>query len=78
MLGIVLLSLIPMLLVVLEGIASSGGTVEVGAVKIAMTAAAKSQRLVVVPRNAGQPGMPLADSGSTQILDALKNSKPRM
>ncbi len=75
LLGIVLLSLIPILLVVLEGVASSGGTIEVGAVKIAMTAAATSQRLVVVPRNAGQSGVPLSDSGSAQILDALENSR---
>lgn len=76
LLGIVVFSLIPILLLIVEGVVSSGGTIEIGAVKIAMTAAATSQTSVVVPRNAAQqPGVPLVDSGSAQILDALEKSK---
>jgi hypothetical protein len=74
--GITLFSLLPVILVILEGVASTGGTVEVGTVKIALTAAATSQHVIVVPSNVTQlPGTPIGDSGSAQILDALEKSR---
>jgi hypothetical protein len=75
LLGIAVLSMIPLLLVVLEGIAASGGSIEVGTVKVALTSAAVSLRTPIVPSNVTQQrGQPLTDSGSAQILDVLKDS----
>lgn len=75
LLGIAVLSIIPLLLVILEGVAASGGSVEVGTVKVALTSAAVSLRTPIVPSNATQQrGIPLQDSGSSQILEALKDS----
>ncbi|MFF5014765.1 hypothetical protein [Streptomyces sp. NPDC001165] len=74
LLGIVGLSLLPVLLVVLSGVASTGGSVELGAVKIALTAAAGSQRGLTVPRNVvPQLGVSLADAGGVEAIASLRN-----
>ncbi|MFJ9871400.1 hypothetical protein [Streptomyces sp. NPDC101165] len=74
LLGIVGLSLLPVLLVVLSGVASTGGSVELGAVKIALTAAAGSQRGLAVPRNVvPQLGVSLADAGGVEATASLRN-----
>jgi hypothetical protein len=74
LLGIVLLSLLPVLLSALDGLAMSGGSIEVGKVKVALTAAATAQRLVVAPPNVA-PGTNIGDSGSQQIIDGLKRAQ---
>ena len=75
LLGVAVLSVLPLLLVVLEGLAASGGSIEVGTVKVALTSAATTHSTPIVPRNATQQqGVPLEASGSSQILEALKNS----
>jgi hypothetical protein len=77
LLGVALLSMIPVLFVVLEGLAVSGGSIEVGTVKVAVTSTATAVSVAAhtVPSNATQQrGVPLQDSGSSQILDALKGS----
>jgi hypothetical protein len=82
LLGIAVLSLVPLLLVVLDSVTQSGGSLEVGKVKVALTAAASARSLVVLPRNvtqqsniAGSSTQSLSDSGSMQILDALRRAK---
>ncbi|MFF7359083.1 hypothetical protein ACFZA1_41805 [Streptomyces filipinensis] len=71
--GIVGLSLLPVLLVVLSGVASTGGSVELGAVKIALTAVAGSQRGLEVPRNVvPQLGVSLADAGGVEAIVSLR------
>ncbi|MGH3371619.1 MAG: hypothetical protein ACRDPR_16630, partial [Nocardioidaceae bacterium] len=82
LLGIVLLSLVPVLLVILDGLAQSGGSVEVGQVKLALTAAATAQNLVVLPRNvtqqeniAGSATRSITDSSSMQILETLRRAR---
>lgn len=50
LLGIVCLSILPIVLLMLEGIGATGGTIEVGqVVKVALTAAAGAQVLVLAP-----------------------------
>jgi hypothetical protein len=75
LLGIGLISGVPVLLLILEGMAVQGGSVEVGSVKIALTAGATRQAHVVVPRNAAPPGAQINDSGSTSILESLRDAK---
>lgn len=73
LLAIVALSLLPVLLVVLSGVASSGGTVELGTVKIALTAAAGSRRGLAVPRNVvPERGLSLAGSGGAEAVTSLR------
>lgn len=74
LLGIVLLSVLPLLLVVLESMTLSGGSIEVGKVKFALTAAATAQSLVVATRNVA-PGVNISDTGSTQIIDGLRRAR---
>ncbi|MFJ9843575.1 hypothetical protein ACIRYZ_24580 [Kitasatospora sp. NPDC101155] len=75
LLGIAVLSLVPVILVILDGLASSGGSFEVASVKIALNAATTSQRPVVIPCNiTDQPGLPVVDSGGSHILSTLRSS----
>ncbi|MGF1426525.1 hypothetical protein [Kitasatospora sp. LaBMicrA B282] len=75
LLGIAALSVLPLVLVVLDGLASTGGSIEVGTVKIALTAETAVQPQVVVPSNVtNDPGTALADSGGHRILTALKKA----
>ncbi len=74
LLGIVLLSLLPVILLLLEGLAVSGGSLEVGKVKVALTAAANAQPLVIAPPNVA-PGTNIADSGSHEIIDGLRRAQ---
>ena len=74
LLAIVILSLLPVALLILDGLASSGGSVEVGQVKIALTAAATARVLTVAPRNVAA-GPNIGDSGSEQIIDGLQRAR---
>lgn len=74
LLAIVILSLLPLALLLLDGLASSGGTVEVGQVKIALTAAAAARVLTVAPRNVAA-GPNIGDSGSEQIIAGLERAR---
>ncbi|MEU9144139.1 hypothetical protein [Streptomyces sp. NPDC048349] len=72
--AIVGLSLLPLLLLVLSDVASSGGSVEIGSVKIALTAAARSHPGLTVPRNVTQQtGASAADSGAVEIMVSLRS-----
>ena len=75
LLGIVCLSLIPIVFLLLEGIGSTGGSIEVGqVVKVALTAAAGAQVLVVAPPNV-TPSPVIGDSGSQQIIQGLRRAR---
>jgi hypothetical protein len=75
LLGIGILSILPVVLLTLDGFATSGGTIEVATVKIELASAATAQPGLIVPRNVTeQPGVPIADSDSHQILEVLKRS----
>jgi hypothetical protein len=75
LLGIAVASVLPLILLLLEGMAAGGGSVEVGVVKIALTAGAKQQHPMVVRANVAPPGMPINDSGSSSILETLRDAR---
>jgi hypothetical protein len=75
LLGIAVLSTLPIVLLLLEGVAAQGGSVAVGTVKFALTASATRQTHVVVQRNAAPAGAIINDSGSISILEALQNAR---
>jgi hypothetical protein len=73
LLGIVGLSLLPVLLLVLDDLASGGGSVEVGSVRIALTATAAARPGLVVPRNVvPRAGLSLADSAGFEVTGSLR------
>jgi hypothetical protein len=73
-LGAVLLALIPLLLLILDRVSRTGGSVEFRGIKIAFAAEA-AQTTVTLPANMGIPaGAPVADSGSFQIQAAMREA----
>ncbi|HYI32862.1 MAG TPA: hypothetical protein VEX88_05310 [Glaciibacter sp.] len=73
LLAIVILSLLPTLLMVLDGISTRGGSFAVGQVRIALTQAAASQPVVVALRNVS-PGTAIGDSASQSIVEGLQDA----
>jgi hypothetical protein len=69
--GILILSLIPLLLVVVDMIAMRGGALELPFVKINFAAEMAPVQSVTITANIGVPGEPIYDSGSQRILDAM-------
>lgn len=73
--GIVSLAVLPIVLLVLEGIGAAGGSVEIGqVVKVALSAAAGAQTLVLAPPNV-TPSPVIGDSGSQQIIEGLRRAR---
>ena len=72
--GIVALSVLPILMLLLEGIGTGGGSIEIGQVKVDLTAAARAQVLTVAPPNVAASEV-IGDSGSHQIIEGLKRSR---
>jgi len=62
------------LLLVLDGLSTTGGSIAIGQVKVAVTAAATAQTITVATRNVAAEA-DLKDSGSLEILDALEESR---
>jgi hypothetical protein len=75
LLGIAIIGVAPVLLHMLDGVASTGGSIGIGIVRIALTSAAGAAQSPIVPRNVGaQPGERLTDSGNAKILETLKTA----
>jgi hypothetical protein len=73
LLGIFLLSLLPILLVLVDTMVERGGVVEYKGVKIDFSQAQKTEIPgPTIPANIGVPGKAVADSGTNEILDALR------
>ncbi|HUG67048.1 MAG TPA: hypothetical protein VMM76_04825 [Pirellulaceae bacterium] len=71
----IVLSSLPMILALLDVFIERGGTIEYGSVKIALSRMSQiGMPDVIVPVNIGIPGRAVADSGSHEILDALKRA----
>lgn len=70
--GVVVLSLVPLLLVALDLVASRGGTIEVRGVAINFARQLQTHSELTIAANIGMPGVPVPDSGSEQILDSLR------
>lgn len=75
LLGIFLLSLLPILLVLIDTLVERGGVIEYQGVKIDFSKAQMIDTVsLTIPTNIGVPAQPIYDSGSVQILDALKQA----
>jgi hypothetical protein len=73
-LGVAVLSLIPLMLLILDRVSRTGGSVEFRGIKIAFAAEAAQTR-VTLPGNMGiPPGTPVSDSGSFQIQAAMREA----
>ena len=74
MLGIALLAVTPLLLLILDRVAHTGGSVEFRGIKIAFAAEA-AESAITLPRNMGiPPGLPIADSGGFQLQAAMREA----
>jgi hypothetical protein len=75
LLGIAVLAVLPVVMVVLDGLAAGGGSIEVASVKVALVATAATRPNPVVPSNVtNEPGLSVSDSGSTAIREVLEES----
>jgi hypothetical protein len=74
LLGIFALTVLPIVLLLLEGIGATGGSVEVGQIKVALTEAAGAQTLVLAPPNV-TPNPVIGDSGSKEIIEGLRRAR---
>ena len=75
LIGVVLVSLLPVLLAVLDIIIERGGVIEYGGVKIDFSQVSSTGTSgFTVPANIGVPGEPVSDSSITKILDTLEKA----
>jgi hypothetical protein len=72
MLGVVLLALTPLLLLILDRVASTGGFVEFRGIKIAFAAQAAGSAVTLPPNMGIPPGASVADNGSFQLEAAMR------
>jgi hypothetical protein len=75
LIGILIFSLLPIILALVDVLIERGGVIKAGGVEIALSQASKmGVNDIKVPVNIGAPGQPISDSNTTNILDALKNA----
>ena len=75
LIGILLLSLLPILLAIVDVVIERGGVIEYGGVKIDFSRVQKIETPgITVPVNIGAPGKQVSHSGTTEILDALSKA----
>src|SRR5712671_2793159 len=75
LIGVLLLSLLPIALALLDVIIDRGGSIKYGGVEIdfARSRERGTAGITVAP-NIGVPGLPVTDSATTQILDTLRQA----
>ena len=75
LIGILLFSLLPILLALVDAIIERGGVIKAGGVGIDFSQVPQTGVSgFTVPVNIGIPGQSVSDSGTTEILDALKQA----
>jgi hypothetical protein len=75
LIGVLLLSLLPIALALLDVIVDRGGRIKYGNVEIDFSRSKeKGTAGITVPSNIGVPGLPVTDSATTQILDTLRQA----
>lgn len=78
LIGVLALSLLPLILTLLDIIIERGGAIEFRGVKIDFAHVVQNQQLeltrITVPANIGIRGEPVDDSSSTKILDTLRRA----
>jgi hypothetical protein len=75
LIGVLLLSLLPIALALLDVIVDRGGSIKYGSVEIDFSRSKeKGIAGITVLSNIGVPGLPVSDSATTQILDTLRQA----
>ena len=75
LIGMLLLSLMPILLSLVDVIIERGGAIEFAGVKLDFTQVPQmGMSAITVPVNIGVPGQSVSDSSTTEILDALRQA----
>ena len=75
LLGIFLISLLPILLMLVNTLVEQGAVVEVRGVKLDFSQAQRAEMPgITVPTNIGVPGQAVADNDTNEILDALRQA----
>ena len=75
LIGVVLVSLLPVLLAILDIIIERGGVIEYGGVRIDFSQVPQmGMSGFTVPTNIGVPGQAVSDSSTTEILEALREA----
>jgi hypothetical protein len=75
LIGVLLLSLLPIGLALLDFIIDRGGSIKYGGVEIDFARSKERGTAgITVASNIGVPGLPVSDSATTQILDTLKQA----
>jgi hypothetical protein len=75
LIGVLLLSLLPIALALLDVIVDRGGSIKYGGVEIDFARSKeKGTAGITVPSNIGVPGLPVTDSDTIQILDTLRQA----
>lgn len=74
LLGILIVSLLPIILALLDFLAERKGILEYKGLKLDFSRVAQEQSSFSVPQNVGVPGRAVSDSDTTQILDALRGT----
>jgi hypothetical protein len=74
LLGILIVSFLPIILAVLDFLAERRGVLEYKGLKLDFSRVITAQVSFPVPQNVGVPGRAVSDSDTTQILDALRGA----
>lgn len=75
LIGILVLTLLPIILILLDLVAERGGTIEYRGIKVDFSQSRSVATTgITVPPNIGVPGQAVTDSSSPQILDALRQA----
>jgi len=74
LLAILVVSLLPVILAGVDMVADRGGAISFRGVKLDFSLAAVAAPSYAVPHNIGLPGKPITDSGTENIIDALRGA----
>ncbi len=75
LIGVLLLSLLPVILALLDVMIERGGTIKYKDIEISFAQPSQKGAIgITVPVNIGVAGEPVTDSSTTQILDALRKA----
>jgi hypothetical protein len=74
LIGVLILSLLPVVLVLVDVVAQQGGAIAFREVRIDFAGAVAPTSSITIPRALGLPGVPVSDSTTTQIIDTLRNA----
>jgi hypothetical protein len=74
LIGVLILSLLPILLVLVDTVARQGGAIAFRDIRVDFAGSVEPASSITIPRNIGLPGQPDSDSTTTEIIDTLRNA----